>query len=72
LGELPAAEAIGDEVALAFGDPLEPEKRLGGEAGEDLHEGVIGEAVGRRGLGPLALGAAHGTADGGPGDELRP
>jgi len=69
LGELSAAKAIDDEVAPAFGDALEPEKWLSGEAGEDLHDGVIREAISCSGLGPL--GAIHGTTEAVPGGELR-
>jgi hypothetical protein len=43
LGKLPAVEGVGDGVAPGFGDALEAADGLEGDAGEDLHERVVGE-----------------------------
>ena len=61
LGEPVAAEAVGDEVAPGPGDALEPAEGFGGEAGEDLHQGIVGQG-GRRGRAPL--GVVHAAANG--------
>ena len=53
LGELPAVEGVGDEVAPGLGHALEPAEGLEGDAGEDLHERVVGEPGHR--LAPLGL-----------------
>jgi len=59
LGEFLAAEAIGDEVAPGLGHALEPAEGSGGDAGEDLHDGVVGQQ-GHRGRAPP--GAVHAAA----------
>lgn len=61
LGKPVAAEAVDDEVAPGPGDALEPAEGFGGEAGEDLHQGILDQG-GRRGRAPLA--AAHTAANG--------
>jgi len=45
LGKLPAAKVIDDEVTPAFGDALEPEKRLRREAVEAAR--VMGWSLGQ-------------------------
>ena len=55
LRELPAVEGVGDEVAPGLGDALEPAEGLEGDAGEDLHERVVGEPGHRA----APLGAVH-------------
>jgi len=60
LGELPAVEGVGDEVAPAFGDALGSVEILDGDAREDLHEGVVGEASHRA----VLLRALHAAANG--------
>lgn len=52
-------DGVGDEVAPGFGHALEPAEGFGGDAGEDLHERVVGEPGRHRRAGPL--GAGHGT-----------
>jgi len=42
LGELLVVEGIRDEVAPAFGDALASVDLVDGEAGEDLHQEVVG------------------------------
>ena len=54
-------EGIGDEVAKGLGDALEPVDGLDGDAGEDLHEGVVGEHGDRRLRVAHPLGAVHST-----------
>lgn len=48
LGKLLAVGGVGDEVPPGRGDALEAVEGLGGEAGEDLHDEVVGEEGGRR------------------------
>ena len=54
-------ERIGDEVAPGLGDALEPADGLDGDAGEDLHEGVVREHGDRRLRVAHPLGAVHST-----------
>jgi hypothetical protein len=57
LGEPLPVEGVGDEVAPGLRDALESVDGPRGDAGEDLHDGVVGEAVRRRCSGtPLGLG----------------
>jgi hypothetical protein len=53
LGELLAVEGVVDEVAPGLGDALESVDGPGGEAREDLHDGVVGEASRRTPLGAI-------------------
>ena len=46
-------KGVGDEVAPGLGNALEPADGLGRDAGEDLHQGVVMEAV------RTPLGAVH-------------
>jgi hypothetical protein len=59
LGELLVVEGIRDEVAPAFGDALGSVDLIDGEAGEDLHQEVVGEASHR-----ALLRALHAAANG--------
>jgi len=64
LGEPLPVEGVGNEVAPALRDALEPVDGPHGDAGEDLHDGVVGEVVRRRSCGtPLGVAAALHTAD---------
>lgn len=57
-GELPAAEAVGDEAAPGLGGALESEQGLGSESREDLHRCIV-VGAGYSDFGALDIGAFH-------------
>jgi len=57
LGEPLAVEGVGDEAAPGSRDALESLDGSRGDAGEDLHDGVVGETGRRRRGAPPGVGA---------------
>jgi len=53
LGELLAVEGVVDDVAPGLGDALGSVDGSSGKAGEDLHDGVVGEPSRRAPLGAI-------------------
>jgi hypothetical protein len=51
LGELLAVVGVVDEAQPVVGDTLKAAERFGGDARQDLHEEVVGEAIDRRAAG---------------------